>query len=244
MAVSLRYLIRLWLLCAGLAPFVAMAQTAGGGAREFTVLAGGEANWQGVTYQRTATEAVALTFANQRRSEVQKAAGGESLVFTREKIDPATQKPVRVAVARAVWPAGVRTVLLVFVPRVTAGTDGIEFDVLAVDDGVEVFPAETFRVVNLTPVTLLTRIGEREAEIKPGVSPVVRLSDVMPKGAAAVSLALGMQTESGPLTLYLGPIEARAGSRALALVLPPKVAGSRKVRVNVIAQTVAKPAVK
>lgn len=236
-------LLRAGLACVGLMlACSASAQPATGGAREFTVLAGGEAHWQGVAYQRTATEAVALTFANQRRSEAQKAAVGEALVFTREKIDPATQKPVRVAVARATWPAGVRTALLVFVPRAAAGADGIEFDVLAMDDGVEVFPAETLRVLNLTPVMLLARIGEREAEIKPGVSPLVRMTDVLKPGERAVPLALGMRTEAGPLTLYLGPIEARAGSRALVLVLPPKAVGSRKVRVNVIAQTVAVPA--
>lgn len=217
-------------------------QTATGGAREFTVLAGGEAEWAGVAYQRTATEPVALTFAHQRRSEALKAAGGDALVFTRERIDPTTGKPVRVTVAKAAWPSGVRTALLVFAPRATAGADGIEFDVLAVDDGREAFPAETFRVLNLTPVPLLARIGEKESEIKPGVSPVVRLADVLKPGERSVALALGMRTtDAGVLTLYLGPLEARANSRALALVLPPKVAGSRKVRVNVVTQTVAVP---
>lgn len=228
------------LVCLGLMVVSAQAQSAAGGARQFSVLAGGEAEWLGVSYQRTTTEAVALTFANQRRSEVQKASG-ETLVFTRERIDPATGKPVRVAVARAGWPAGVRMALLVFVPRAAAGADGVEFDVLAMDDGVEAFPAETVRVLNLTPVTLLARVGGREMEFKPGESPTVRLADAMAAGAAAVPLALGMRTETGPLTLYLGPIEAKAGNRSLALVLPPKVAGSRKVRVNVISQAVAKP---
>ena len=50
-----------------------------------------------------------------------------------------------------------------------------------------------------------------------------------------------MRTEAGMVPLYLGPIEIRPLSRVLVLVLPPRVEGSRKVRVNVIMQTVAKP---
>jgi hypothetical protein len=238
MAFTFRYLILACSLWVALAPVGTTAQTAGGGVREFTVLAGGDADWTGVSYQRSATEAVALTFANQRRSDLHTATG-EIVLFTRERIDPVTQKPARVVVARAPWPAGVRTALLVFVPRTAAGADGIEFDVLAVDDGAEAFPAETFRVLNLTPVTLLARIGEREAEIKPGVSPVVRLSDVAAGGATAVPLALGVRTEKGPLALYLGPIEVKPGRRVLALVTPPKTSGARKVRVNLIGQTVS-----
>ena len=218
----------------------AHAQSVSGGSRQFTVLAGGEADWQGIAYQRTATDAVPVAFSPQRRSEVQKAAG-EALVFTRERIDPATAKPVRVAVARASWPAGVRTGLLVFVPRATAGADGIEFDVLAMDDGDEGFPADTVRLLNLAPVPLLARLGEHNYEMKSGALPPIRLADVAAKGVASLALAVGLRTEEGMVPLYLGPIEIRPRSRVLVLVLPPRVEGSRKVRVNVIVQAVAKP---
>ena len=221
----------------------AHAQSVSGGSRQFTVLAGGEADWQGIAYQRTATDAVPVAFSPQRRSEVQKAAG-ETLVFTRERIDPATAKPVRVAVARASWPAAVRTALLVFVPRATTGADGIEFDVLAMDDGDEGFPADTVRLLNLSPWPLLARLGEHNYEMKSGALPPIRLADVASKEAASLALAVGVRTGEGLVPLYLGPIEIRPLSRVLVLVLPPRVDGSRKVRVNVITQTVAKPAVK
>lgn len=239
MAHSFRSLIS-GLFLAGLALTQAWAESTPAGARQFTVLAGGEANWQGVSYQRTTAEAVPQAFSHQRRSEVQKAAG-DTLVFTRERIDPATAKPVRVAVARASWPAGVRTALLVFVPRATVGADGIEFDVLATDDGEEAFPADTVRLLNLAPVPLLARLGEQNHEMKPGVSPPIRLADAAAKGGSSLALAVGMRTEAGLVPLYLGPIEIRPLSRVLVLVLPPRVEGSRKVRVNVITQPVAKP---
>lgn len=226
------------------AVFAGFAQAQPGGTeRTFTVLAGGEAKWDGVSYQAGGTQATALTFSYQRRSEPQKA-GGSTLVFTREKTDPATGKPVPVKVAAVVWPAGVRAALLVFVPRPAPAADGVEFDVLAIDDGVEAFPAETVRVLNLTPVVLVGRIGDREAAFGAGLSPVIRMADVVPEHAVSVALALGARTGEGMLTRYLGPLEARPQARSLVVVLPPKVAGSRKVRVNVIMQTLVAPKAK
>ncbi|MDF3058522.1 MAG: hypothetical protein K0R17_2737 [Rariglobus sp.] len=242
MALSFRYLITGWLVWAGLTATIARAQSPANGERQFTLLAGGEANWQGVAYQPVLAKVVPLTFSHQRRSDVQKAVG-ETLVFTRERIDPSTGQPVRVPVARVSWPAGVRKALLVFVPRSIRGADGLEFDVLAIDDGFEAFPGNSLRVLNLTPVNLLGRIGERQAEFKPGVSPVTDLADLVPPGAAAVALALGMRTETGALTLYLGPLETSPSTRALVMVLPPKTADSRKVRVFMITQPVPKPLV-
>lgn len=239
MAFTFRYLITGWVVCVGFALTLARAQSSAGGARQFTVLAGGEADWQGVAYESAAAKAIPLTFSYQRRSDGQKAVG-ETLVFTREHMDSATGKPVRVPVARATWPAGVRQALLVFVPRPAPAADGIEFDVLAVDDGLDIFPADSMRVLNVTPATLLGRIGEREAEFKPGISPVVSLADVVPRGAPAVAFALGVRLETGAVTLYLGPLEARPQARVLVVVLPPKVEGSRKVRVSMIAQNVLK----
>lgn len=238
---AFRVLLTAWLVCAGLALTVAQAQTSTGGDRQFTVLAGGEGDWQGVSYQQTPTKAVSVTFRYQRRSEVQKAGGG-TLVFTREIIDPATNKPMRMPVARVAWPVGVHTALLVFVPRTAPGVDGMEFDVLAMDDGFQSFPSDSVRVLNVTPATLLGRIGNRDTEFKPGISPIFSMADLAVPGKTGVPLALGVRMDTSVMMLYLGPLETRPQTRALVMVLPPKVAGSRKVRVFTIAQAMPKPA--
>ncbi len=229
-----------WFACAGLALTVAQAQTFTGGERQFTVLAGGEGDWQGVSYQPTPAKAVPMSFSYQRRSEVQRA-GGETLVFTREIIDPATNKPMRMPVARVPWPTGVHTALLVFVPRTAPGVDGMEFDVLAVDDGFQTFPSDSVRVLNVTPATLLGRIGNHETEFKPGISPAFPIADLVVPGKTGVPLALAVRMDTSVMMLYLGPLETRPQTRSLVMVLPPKAAGSRKVRVFTIAQAMPKP---
>lgn len=237
MAVSLRYLITLCILGAALLATSAHAQSPAGGARVFTVLGGGEADWQGISWQRTTADATELAISPRRRSAELKGAG-DSVIFTRARMEATTGKLVRVPVARAAWPSGVRTALFVLVPRRAPAADGMEFDVLAADEGAEVFPAESFRILNLTAATLTMAAGGREAQIAPGVSPVVRLADVSQAGQGAAALALGVRSaDGGMVPVYLGPLEVKPGSRVLAVVYPPRGADARKVRVVLIGQT-------
>lgn len=246
MAFSVRHLIPAFaLVLAGLvmpAPG-AHAQPAadgGNGARQFTVLAAGEADWKGIYYGAPSATTAPLAFSTQRRSAAHGVAAG-ALVFSREKKEPATGRVVRVPVARTQWPAGVRTALLVFVPCAAASGDGMEFDVTVLNDGEDAFPAGSLRVLNLTPVGLFGRAGRVDVAFAPGVSPALAYDAVKAPEASALSLALAVQTEAGIKPLYLGPVDASPSTRSLVLVHPPKIAGSWKVRVSVITQTMPVP---
>lgn len=210
-------------------------------AKEFTVLATGEANWEGIAYQATAGKEVLLSFSQQRRSDVLKASG-ETLVFTRERIDPETGKPVQVPVARATWPADTRTALLIFVPKSVRGAEGLEFDVQVMDDGADGFPADTVRVLNLTSVHLLGLVGKRQCEFAPGTSPAIPVKDITNQGAVAMPLALALRTEKDVKPLYLAPLEILPNARVLVVALPPRVQRSPKIRVLTISQPMPKPA--
>lgn len=209
-------------------------------AKEFTVLATGEADWEGVAYQATAAKVIPLSFSQQRRSAVVKALG-ETLVFTRERINEETGQPVQVPVARATWPADTRTALLIFVPKSVRDAEGLEFDVQVMDDGADGFPSDTLRVFNLTSVRLLGFVGKRQCEFDPGTSPAIPMKDVANQGAVAMPLALALRTEKDVQPLYLAPLEIRPNTRVLVVALPPRVKRSPKIRVLTISQPMPKP---
>ncbi len=222
-------------------------------AKEFSVLAIGDSQWAGISFLRSATDPVLLDLSPHRRSKAQQATGS-MLVFIRQRIDPETGLPVPppksstpepkppVPVARVTLPADMPTVVLMFMPRTTPGADGIEFDVVPIDDSLEAFPADTLRVLNLTPVSLHAHIGERQVEIKPGLSPALSLLEVRKPEATVVPFALSVSQAGAKLrTLYRGPIEAHANSRTLVTVHPPGTPDSRKMRVSIVLQTVEIP---
>lgn len=230
-----------------------LALTATCAAKEFSVLAIGDSQWAGISILSPGGDPVLLDLSPHRRSKTQQATGS-TLVFIRQRIDPETGLPLPppkspaaetkppVPVARVTLPAGMSNTVLMFMPRAKPGDDGIEFDVVPIDDSLEAFPSDTLRVLNLTPVPLQAHLGDKQIEIKPGLSPALSLLEVRKPDATVVPFALSVsQVGAKPRPLYRGAIEARPNSRTLVTVHPPGTPDSRKMRVSVVLQTVELP---
>jgi hypothetical protein len=202
--------------------------------RRFSVLPGGEADWTGIYYQQAPSSGTPLTFNHQARSRPQKITARD-LVFTRDKIDPSTGRVVRVPVARAMVEERLQMALLVFRPKAVRTGEGLEFDVVVFDDGIDSFPSDSVRILNLTPIPLLGRVGSQTLEVPAGISHALRVKDVILKDGG---VPLGLATKDGGETslLHLSPLELIPRGRSLVMVLPPRTPQSMNVHVHVVVQ--------
>lgn len=215
-------------------------------ARTFTVLAGGAADWAELYYAAgPGSDYAPLAFNRQRRSPALAGPRNGSITFHRRQTNPDTGKPEYLPVAQGVWPADVTTALFVFMPRAASAPGEPQFDVFACDDGLETFPPETLRVVNTTRATFKARVGLETLDIPPGPSRIFSTTAFIPPNEEApdpgMPLYLAVQGESGAFLLYDAPLSVGSRTRVLLLVLPPVKAGSSRIQVRAIHQTIPLP---
>lgn len=247
MAHFLRHLIAFAAASLLLAGLTASAQPAPASARTFTVLAGASADWSELCYAAGAgSDYVPLAFNRQRRSPALPGPRNGSITFHRRQTNPDTGKPEYVPVAQCAWPADVKTALFIFMPRTAPAPGEPQFDVFACDDGLDTFPPETLRVINTTRVTFKARVGRETLDIPPGPSRIFATTAFIPPNEEApdpgMPLYLAVQGEGGAFLLYDAPLAVSTRTRVLVLVLPPAKAGSTRVQVRAIHQTLPPPA--
>ena len=212
--------------------------------RTFTVLAGSAGNWEKLDYARSPSSLVPLVFGRQVRSPEQTAASGETWEVGRATVDPVTGLPTRKIVARTAWPQGVRTALFVLIPKAAPDAEGLEFDVLASDDSPLAFPPETLRVINATPANLAGRIGAEQVSLPPGVSRNFATKAFLAPDEdhdPGMPVGLAVHMPAGWVALYDAPLSVSPNTRVLVIVLPPKNAGSTRIQVRAVHQTLPPP---
>ncbi|CAM2987264.1 hypothetical protein [Rariglobus hedericola] len=240
MALLNRYLI-LFVLSVATAAGVSATPSA---PRTFSVLAGAAGDWAKLDYARSPSAIIPLVLGRQVRSPEQTAASGETWEVGRAIIDPITGIPARKIVARTTWPQGVRTALFVLVPKLAPDAEGLEFDVLASDDSPTAFPPETLRVINATPANLAGRIGAEQVSLPPGVSRTFATTAFLAPDEdhdPGMPVGLAVHMPAGWVALYDAPLSVSPNTRVLVIVLPPKNAGSTRIQVRAVHQTLPPP---
>ena len=176
MAVSLRYLIGLFLLMS--APGFGQAMRPTEVAVQFTVFS--RQSHPGLCYLPTPlARPVGLRFLKQNKSERYRYEGPANLVFYDEadwaryargkEANPVTISPRPVAIASL--PVGVGQVLLLFVPLPEPQANGLKFLVMAVDDGPGRFAAGHISVINLSGRAYTAQVGRQILELPLGCGP-------------------------------------------------------------------------
>ncbi|MET0263033.1 MAG: hypothetical protein ABW223_09065 [Rariglobus sp.] len=196
MAISLRYLIRTFLLLGllfGVAVSSARAADPATPAKEvslkFTVFALGGAD--GLAYRSTTEgEPRALKFYSAYRSAVYVYKGAEQLsFFEADTIESAAPRPVAVYTI----PKGATNLLLLFFPRESPAHDGLKYDVHGVDDSTSRTPPGHFTTINVSGREYAGLYAGQRITIPQGVGEAHM-------GRSKVSLQLASQVEGSWLS--------------------------------------------
>jgi hypothetical protein len=116
------------------------------------------------------------------------------------------------------WPAGASQRVLVLL-----AVDGKRVGGVAINDGEDVFPSGTLRVINLINRPVMARWGDFTGQFPPGPGPAhpyprMQAAPNGQSGRFKVLLGVPRSDGSGVNTIYAGRAEARVGARTLIVV--------------------------
>lgn len=211
--------------------------------RTFTVIGSDDQSWKNFGYLSGSTF-TPLTPKRHVRSPAFPAPAGAEINFCRRATDLVTGKPVYSPLVSGHWPEGASTALFVLI---SPGPNHPDYQAIAINDDLDRFPSESLLVVNATTATFESQIGKERLTIQPGVSKPVSTTayipaqdlDDIPDPGLPFGLAVNLSRNLQPV--YATPILVNHRTRILLLVLPPRNAGSSRIVVRTIRQTLPAP---
>lgn len=202
----------------------------------FRVFPVGEAEWKGLMFKsKELGRYKELVFEHFSRSlETYAYKGPQTFVLYRQNGVDEKGQPVYQPVADVQLPVGMKKPMLVFSANPeykrrgpSEGTWVSEFNIIAVDDSAKGFPIDTIIFLNFTGVPMAGVLGKKEIFLNTGVTGPMEISKYFEKG---VQLGLVVKYQDNLLPVHNNTWHFDPGRRHIILILPPKKAGSLRVR--------------
>lgn len=186
------------------------------------------------------TQAVALTFRGNSRSEPILRDSSGPLVFAIKGAAERDNKTVYVPVTQTVWPQSTKKALVLFAmtPSATRSAGGI--NALAIDDAPEDFPNHSVKMLNFSGKPLLAKIGGFEGTLAAGPSKAIpfpsdALKTINERKMATFPIILGIRDgNEAAKVLFSGYIEGWPATRTLIIALPFEAEKKQQLSIKLI----------
>jgi len=111
-----------------------------------------------------------LRISHRARMPAMRYVGTNPIVFFRERTVPESEAPVRVPVAVARIPEGMRRVMLFFIPtnHAEGENEGLLYRVIVLDDSLEAFPKGGYRFMSASKSKLSVLFDKARFQLNPG----------------------------------------------------------------------------
>jgi hypothetical protein len=195
---------------------------------DFRVLPILSADWTGIFYQPAPDEKMAeLEFRSLARSfDTYKYVGPNPLRFYRENGLNEEGEMIYKEVGQVTLSSS--EALVFFMKQAEKPkADSMEFSLLAMNDSPRGLPLNHIAFVNFMPVPFGCRFVEKNIMLQPGISQPISLED---KLGEDLFVGLVLENENSHRVVLRNNWEFRTGNRHLILLLPPKKAGSYRIR--------------
>lgn len=196
---------------------------------DFRVMPVLSAEWTGIFYQPVVNgEMKELQFQSLSRSfETYRYTGENPIIFYRKDGVDEDGKTIYAPVAKVL--AKSKDLLLFFMENKAIGrSDAIEeFSLIALDDSPQALPMDYISFLNLTGVELGCRFKDENILLRPGYNAPYSLRDSIEKN---IFIGMVVQNENTQRVVMKNNWHFESGNRHIILLLPPKKAGSFRVR--------------
>ena len=196
---------------------------------DFRVMPVLSAEWTGIFYQPVVNgEMKELQFQSLSRSfETYRYTGENPIIFYRKDGVDEDGKTIYAPVGKVL--AKSKELLLFFMENKAIGrSDAIEeFSLIALDDSPQALPMDYISFLNLTGVELGCRFKDENLLLRPGFNAPHSLRDSIGKN---IFIGMVVQNENTQRVVMKNNWLFESGNRHIILLLPPKKAGSFRIR--------------